>query len=238
MKGVLAVVLVCLLCGMVGSLVVGNRMAFFTDAMAHCAFAGVALGFLSVVLAGRPDNGTIAWVVPLVMVAFGVAGRRRRSSTSASRPGWPTTRSSACSSPGASASARCSSRSLQRDEHVQPRERSCSATCCSSATSDLLYPARRWRCSSWPLFVWRYNQLVFASFNPSLARTRADDASRLNNYLFIVLLALIVNLSIKAVGALLINALLVVPAAAAANLVAEPPADVLADGRVLPRRRG
>jgi zinc transport system permease protein len=40
----------------------------------------------------------------------------------------------------------------------------------------------------------------------------------LNNYLFIILLALVVNLSINAVGALLINALLVVPAAAAANV--------------------
>src|SRR5262249_23813776 len=41
---------------------------------------------------------------------------------------------------------------------------------------------------------------------------------RLWNYVFIVLLALIVNLCIRAVGALLINALLVVPAATAANL--------------------
>src|SRR6185312_4785832 len=41
---------------------------------------------------------------------------------------------------------------------------------------------------------------------------------RINNYLFIVLLALVVNLSIKAVGALLINALLIVPAAAASNV--------------------
>jgi zinc transport system permease protein len=68
-----------------------------------------------------------------------------------------------------------------------------------------------------PLFAWRYNQLVFASFNPTLARTRGLKIT-LNNYLFIVILALAVNLSIKAVGALLINALLVVPAAAAANV--------------------
>src|SRR5207244_1641997 len=67
------------------------------------------------------------------------------------------------------------------------------------------------------LFAWRYNQLVFASFSPSLGRTRRFTL-RLNDYLFIVLLALVVNLSIKAVGALLINALLVVPAAAAANV--------------------
>ncbi|HSQ57827.1 MAG TPA: metal ABC transporter permease, partial [Gemmata sp.] len=68
-----------------------------------------------------------------------------------------------------------------------------------------------------PIFAWRYNQLVFASFNPTLARTRGLSV-QINNYLFIVLLAVVVNLSINAVGALLINALLVVPAAAAANV--------------------
>ena len=64
--------------------------------------------------------------------------------------------------------------------------------------------------------VWRYNSFVFSSFNPSLAKSRGLPV-RLNNYAFIILLALVVNLSIKAVGILLINALLVVPAAAAAN---------------------
>jgi zinc transport system permease protein len=68
-----------------------------------------------------------------------------------------------------------------------------------------------------PLYAWRYNQLVFASFNPTLARTRGLSI-KLNNYLFIVILALVVNLSIRAVGALLINAMLVVPAAAAMNV--------------------
>jgi zinc transport system permease protein len=68
-----------------------------------------------------------------------------------------------------------------------------------------------------PVVAWRYNQFVFGSFNPTLARTRGLSL-RLNNYLFIIILAFVVNLSIKAVGALLINALLIVPTAAAANL--------------------
>src|SRR5215471_10388477 len=69
-KGVLTLLVMCLLCGMVGSLVVGNRMAFFSDTMAHCAFAGIALGYLSV-LFSNGDRVTAAWLVPLVMVAFG-----------------------------------------------------------------------------------------------------------------------------------------------------------------------
>jgi len=62
-----------------------------------------------------------------------------------------------------------------------------------------------------------YNGLVFTSFNPSLARSRRVPA-RLCNYLFIILLALLVNLCVKTVGALLINALLIVPAATGSNV--------------------
>src|SRR4051812_30813994 len=69
-KPVVAILLVCTACGMLGSMVVGNRMAFFSDAMAHCAFAGVSLGFLGVLLGGG-DRAMTTWVVPLVMVAFG-----------------------------------------------------------------------------------------------------------------------------------------------------------------------
>src|ERR1700759_5747388 len=73
-KGVLVILLVCALCGMVGSLVVGNRMAFFSDAMAHCAFAGVALGFLTLIFTGhKRDDAAEAWLVPLIMLLFSAA---------------------------------------------------------------------------------------------------------------------------------------------------------------------
>src|SRR4051794_30670214 len=71
-KGLIAVMLVCSMCGMLGSMVVGNRMAFFSDAMAHCAFAGVSLGYLSVLLGGG-NRDMATWVVPVVMVGFGIA---------------------------------------------------------------------------------------------------------------------------------------------------------------------
>src|SRR5262245_34128534 len=73
MQGFVAVLLVCLICGSVGSMVVGNRMAFFSDALAHCAFAGVALGLFVALLAGAARNGPVyRWGVPLTMVGFGV----------------------------------------------------------------------------------------------------------------------------------------------------------------------
>src|SRR5262245_11185171 len=80
-KGLIAIILVSIVCGAVGSLVVGNRMAFFSDALAHCAFAGVALGVLLALTGGfhfqdMRDKETaqhFQHFVTGVMVAFGVA---------------------------------------------------------------------------------------------------------------------------------------------------------------------
>jgi zinc transport system permease protein len=62
-----------------------------------------------------------------------------------------------------------------------------------------------------------YNPLLLGGFNSSLALSRRVP-HRFASYGFIVLLAVIVNLSVRTVGILLINALLVVPAAAAVNI--------------------
>jgi zinc transport system permease protein len=213
MHGVLAIVLVCGLCGMLGSMVVGNRMAFFSDTMAHCAFAGVTLGYLSVILSGN-DKSTIAWVVPLVMVACGVAVGIGmvyvRDQTGLAHDTVIGVFFALAIGFGAMLFQVLSTKSSFNPENFL-------------FGNLVLIPAEHLilllglAVLVIPLYAWRYNQLVFGSFNPTLARTRGLTL-KANNYLFIVILALVVNLSIQAVGALLINAMLVVPAAAAANL--------------------
>src|SRR5260370_779646 len=71
-RGILATLVVCFICGAMGSLVVGNRMAFFSDALAHCAFAGVGLGLLLCLLAETPDD-LVRQRITLIMVCFGVS---------------------------------------------------------------------------------------------------------------------------------------------------------------------
>jgi zinc transport system permease protein len=214
-KGVIAVVHVCLLCGAVGSMVVGNRMAFFSDAMAHSAFAGVTIGYLSVIAAGAGrDAAAAAWVVPLVMVSFGalvgaamVYVRERTGLTHDTVIGV-----FFALAIGLGAML---FRVLQEKAPFNP-ESFLFGSLVFVPEISLVYLLVLVLLVG-GLFVWRYNDLTFASFSPSLARTRRVGL-RANNYLFIVLLALVVNLSITAVGALLINALLVVPGAAAANV--------------------
>lgn len=67
------------------------------------------------------------------------------------------------------------------------------------------------------VFGWVYNQLLFDSLDSSLARVSGVPSAFLD-YLFVMLLTAAIVVSLKVIGALLVEAMVVVPAAAARNL--------------------
>jgi zinc transport system permease protein len=213
-RSLLAAVLASLACGAVGSLVVGNRMAFFSDALAHCAFAGVALGFLLAFLSGiRDEQGFWQLVMPIMvvfgtLVGLGIAWVRDQT-TLASDTVIGVFFAGAI---GLAAVLR----KLIRDPRLFRMEEFLFGDPINVTSADILLLLLLLLLTLGVLVV-LYNQLVFASFNPSLARSRRVPV-RLCSYVFIILLALIVNVCLRTVGALLINAMLVVPAATAAIL--------------------
>jgi zinc transport system permease protein len=193
-------------------------MAFFSDAMAHTAFAGVALALLGIVLAAgvrsTQEAGQYEWIIPLVMVAIGA--------TVGLGIGWVRERTGLTNDTvigvffaGAVGLGSMLLPEVRRLVSIDTDQLLFGSVAVASETDLAILAAL----AAFTLFVvgWRYNALVFVSFNPSLARSRGINVRGMN-YLFIVLLVLVVNLSIKAIGVLLINAMLVVPAAAAANL--------------------
>jgi zinc transport system permease protein len=214
-RGLVAVILVSLICGAVGSLVVGNRMAFFSDALAHCAFAGVTLGLLLGLVGNASDEGVFYyWGLPAIMVGFGIGVgvaiafvREKTALASDTVIG--------VFFAGAIGFGAMLYKALSRRSFANP-ESFLLGNLVSVEESDLILLFALGVLTALVL-LWMYNRLVFVSFNPSLARSR-NISQRLCSYLFIVLLAMIVNLSLKAVGSLLINALLIVPAATAGNL--------------------
>jgi zinc transport system permease protein len=210
-----SVLLISAVCGLVGALVVGNRMAFFSDAMAHCAFAGISLGLIisfSMGLTARSDE--LQWLLPLLMAAFGglvgIGIAFVRETT-----GLASDTVIGVFFAGAIGFGAMILQAFQAQRLFDP-ERFLFGGPALVQPFDLLILVILLAVTALVL-VWRYNQFVLASFNPSLARSRGIKVA-LNNYLFIVLLALIVNFSISAVGVLLINALLIVPAATATNV--------------------
>jgi zinc transport system permease protein len=201
---------------MVGALVVGNRMAFFSDALAHCAFAGVGFGLLLAILTDTPDE-LVRQRITLVMVAFGVTvgllialvrdqtGLANDTVIGVFYAG----------SIGTGAVITKLAQGWQRTRLF--------------SIEDFIFgnptSARPWEVvlliflalGTIVFLLFLYNWLILSSANPSLALSRRVPV-RLSRYLFIVLLAFMVNLSQQITGTLLINGLLIVPAATAANL--------------------
>jgi len=219
LRALLSILLVTSICGIVGALVVGNRMAFFSDAMAHCAFAGIALGVLLTLSLGNPaerinNPHQYDWLIRLIMVVFGaligigIAFVKERTELASDTV-------IGVFFAGAIGFGAMLLTALRGRGAINPEDFLFGSPLFVPDT-DFVYLLILLALVI-ALMYWRYNHLLLASFNPSLARSRRISL-RINNYLFIILLALIVNLSIFTVGALLINAMLIVPAATASNL--------------------
>lgn len=215
LRALLAVLFVTTVCGLVGALVVGNRMAFFSDAMSHCAFAGISLGLLIALSSGlTAQSDEVQWLVPLVMATFGalvgvgIAFVRENTALASDTV-------IGVFFAGAIGFGAMLLTAFSRSRLFDP-ERFLFGGPVLVRDFDLITLAVILVATAGVL-AWRYNQFVLASLNPSLARSRGIKVA-FNNYVFIVLLALIVNFSISAVGVLLINAMLIVPAATASNL--------------------
>jgi zinc transport system permease protein len=212
----LALVLVSLTCGAVGSLVVGGRMAFFSDALAHCAFAGVSIGFLfsEYVLGGASSSEQFwAWVTPIMvgyglLVGYGIATVRQRTGLANDTVIGVFF--------AASVGLAAALRNLFRKRQLMNLEDFLFGSPNLVTPDELIHLAALLALTVVVLWL-IYNRLMLASFHGSLALSRRVPV-RLVNTAFVMLLAVIVNLCVRAVGVLLINALLVVPAATALNL--------------------
>jgi zinc transport system permease protein len=211
--GTSALILISLICGSVGALVVGNRMAFFSDALAHCSFAGIALGILTAILTGSGED-RIEWLLPLVMIGsgvlFGIAIAFVKEKTSLTSDTVIGVFFAGAIGLGAILFGALRFFTNKTAEHYL------FGSVNFVTETDLLW-LMLLALLTLVVLMTKYNDMVFASFNASLARSRRIPI-RFQNYLFIVLLALIVNISIQAVGILLVNAMIIVPAATAINL--------------------
>jgi zinc transport system permease protein len=216
-RALLALVLVGLSCGAVGSLVVGGRMAFFSDALAHCAFAGVSIGFVLFEalhsLVGVPREEFWNYVTPVmvafgVLVGFGIAFVRLRTALASD------TVIGVFFSGAIGLAAML--RKLMHARALFSLEDFLFGDPLLVNTTDLVALALL-AVVTFGVLAWLYNPLLLTGFNSSLALSRRVPV-RLVNYLFVILLAVIVNLCLRCVGVLLINALLIVPAATAVNV--------------------
>lgn len=200
----LAVFLVTLTFGMIGTMVVNNRMAFFSDALGHSALTGIALGVI--IGLRNPLLSMIAFGV-IMAVALCIVKKISRAATDTVIGVF-----------SASAVA-LGIVILSKGGGFTKYSRFLIGDILSINTGEILalFFAFGLVLIFW---VFNFNKLLLVSINPVMARSRGVKVL-LTEILFTVLVALIVTVSIQWVGLLIINSLLILPAAAARNLAAD-----------------
>lgn len=197
----IAVVLIAPLMGVLGTMAVNNKMAFFSDALGHSAFTGIALGVLLGI-----KNELISLVAFGVFVALVITRVKNKGHTSAD-----------------TVISVFSSTSVALGLLVLSYGGSFSKYSAYLVGDILSITAKEILCLLITLVVviiiWVliYNKLLVISVNRELAASRGIKTSVYEN-IFVVVVAIVVMISIKWVGILLINSLLILPAAAARNV--------------------
>ena len=200
-RALLAILLIMPLFTCLGTMVVNNGMAFFSDALGHSALTGVGIGML-LGLSGGTD-----WVMILFAVAFALLMNRIRYMRLASTD----TVIGVFSSCGVAVGLILLSRA-----GGFARYQSLLIGDILSITAGQLWGLAITLAVVLVLWVLFFNRLFAVSVHTSLARSKGLPV-RLLDHLLVVVLAVVVMLAIRWVGLLLINAMLILPAAAARN---------------------
>lgn len=200
-NALLAVLLITPLFGLVGTMIVNNKMSFFSDALGHSALTGIAIGVLMGI-----DNYLISMMGFALLFALCISAVMDSGTSSAD------TIIGVFSSTGLSLGivllsasggfAKYSGYLIGDILTVQPAEIVMLAFILLAVLV------------IWVLF---FNKLLLTSINADLAASKGIN-TRFVEKLFVIIVAAIVTVSIKWVGVLIINSLLVLPAASARNL--------------------
>lgn len=197
----LAILLLTPLLGLLGTMAVNHQMAFFSDALGHSALTGIGLG---IILGLR--NDLVAMLVFGVIWAILICVIKQSGSASTD------TVISVFSSTSVAAGLLI----LSRGGKFAKYSALLIGDVLAVTPMDLLYLLLA-LLGGIALWMVLYNGLLLTSVSQSLAASRGVK-TRLYEICYAALVAVAVMLAIRWVGVMLINALLIIPAAAARNL--------------------
>lgn len=198
----LAILLIAPLFGLIGTMIVNNKMSFFSDAMGHCALTGIAIGVMLGI-----NNYAVSMIAFAIIFALGISTIIESEVSSAD------TIIGVFSSAGMALGIVILSASGGFSKYT------------GYLTGDILSITKNEILTLAAVaviivLIWflSFNKLMISSLNSDMARSKQINVRFYKN-IFVILVALIVTVSIKWVGMLIINSLLVLPAAASRNLV-------------------
>lgn len=200
-QALIAVLIITPLFGILGTMIVNNKMAFFSDALGHSALTGMAIG----VLCGIKDTN-------ISMIIFAIIFALLLNKISSSIKGATDTIISVFSS----CSMAIGLAILSKGGNFSKYSSLLVGDILSITKKEIIYLVLIF-IATLVFWILCYNQLQAVSLHRTLAKSRHIRVSLMEN-LFSIFIALVVMLSIKWVGILIINALLILPAASSRNI--------------------
>lgn len=197
----LAILLITPLFGLLSTMVVSNHMAFFSDSLGHGAFTGLAIG------------AVVGLVSPMVsLVAFSILFALLITYIKNNSAASTDTIIGVFSSTGIAAGLMM----MSYGGGFNKFSSYLIGDVLSITIEDLAILLVVFLVV---LIIWgvMFNRLLVLSINPSFARSRSINAVLIEG-IFASMVAVVVSISIQWVGLLIINSLLVLPAAAARNV--------------------
>lgn len=205
-RGFLCVMVLAPILGGLSHLVVTRRMAFFSAALGQAALTGVAIGLLL----GEPLNAPYGGMFGFCLLTTLAMVYVKRHAT------LPPDTLIGVFHALTLGLGLCLLVALTRQFNVHQVESVLFGSLLTVTDADLLLLVAVGALVA-VLLIREYNKLLLDSLSPPLASVSGADSAFLE-YLFAVALALSIVVSLKVIGALLVEALVVVPAAAARNI--------------------
>ena len=200
-NALLAIVLVTPVFAILGTMVVNNKMAFFSDALGHSALTGIAIGMVLGI-----TNINIGMI--LFAIVFALLLNYVKNKTSYGADTIISVFSSIAIALGLAMLAQSGNFNKYSSYLV--------GDILSITNAEIFYVLIA-AIVVYTFWYFTFNKLNIISINSTLAKSKGINVKKIDN-IFVVLIAIIVMISIRWIGILLINSLLILPAAASRNI--------------------
>ncbi len=200
-RAFVAILIITPLLGILGTMIVHKKMAYFSDALGHSALTGIAIG----VILGITDTN-LSMVLFAIAFAFLLNQINRRNLAA----------TDTIISVFASCSTAIGLAILSRGGNFSKYSAILVGDILSITEKEIGYLIVLF-VATLIFWVFAVNKLNAISIHPTLAKSRHISVRMVEDG-FTIIIALIVTLSIKWIGILLINALLILPAASSRNI--------------------
>ena len=197
----LAILLVSPIFAIIGTMIVNKKMAFFSDALGHSALTGIAIGMLL-----GMTNINISMII--FAVIFALLLNFIKSKTTYGADTIISVFSSIAIALGLAILAQSGSFNKYSSYLV--------GDILSISESEILYLFVAF-ILTFIFWFYLFNKINAVSLNSTLAKSKGINVKAMEN-IFAILIAVMVMISIRWVGILLINSLIILPAAASRNI--------------------